>query len=69
MGIYSEEQAKTDRALGVVRDLADKRISEASEALLEDLPQKDLEYWTDRLQKAKLVDRWCFVEQMRINPD
>lgn len=69
MGYKTPEQFKLSAALDLVRHLAEERLKQAKTELQAKPDSIHAGYWQREVDDATTVDHWCFVEQMRIDPD
>ena len=69
MGRTTPEQQKLDAALDVVKAHAHFRHNQAKDEIRDKPDSMHRPYWEKEVEDADTVQRWCFVQQMRINPD
>lgn len=69
MGYRTPEQQKLYAALSLVRELAEQRLREAGTQLKEKPDSMHAGYYQREFDEATTVGNWCFVQQMRIDPD
>lgn len=68
-GRITPEQRDLDRALDQVRQLARLRFEQAQKEIRDNPKSAHKGHYEIDAERANTVLRWCFVEQMRINPD
>jgi len=69
MGRNTPEQQKLDAALDRVKEHAKLRYGQAKDEIRDKPDSQHRGYWESEAEEADTVHRWCFVQQMRINPD
>jgi hypothetical protein len=69
MGKKTPEQHKLNAALFLVKQHAQLRYGQAQDEIAAKPDSIHIGYWQDEKESADTVQRWCFIQQMRIDPD